>query len=797
MLDAEPAASAAEAATTQQAATATMLRRTLWVGKCISIRRRNVAAMLMQEKTEMLETVGPPSLPSHLSRAAFETDAKLQRRAALELAKAKHYPAAKNYLQLMLTRHPLSREEEEECSTAVTRSVTMSSRRVPNATYTWSNFPEHDKGCLRIAHHVLVGSGGQKPDDLKAWIRFLLVSPDLFGGPASHLIYAMAELVRAKLGDTKRFEPPGKVLAQDEKSGRWYAGTLLPPEEETAATKKSAPNDKGSGTAAAAKAVAPKEAAPAAPAASAAPKPIKDGEGAMFRVRLKATSDMPSRTVMTKQNQVLLDVETGTPKVYVPGLLLLEAAALGRQEIVMALVEQGGVSVAEADEEANTALMQAAFNCTTQKHRELCRRLLEYHCDPEMANHTGTTAWDVALLRKDPALRRIFRPSESDRDFTRAARTSFAIHSAIDEHDEDLAMKELGVPGNLEATKVHRVTPLMMAARTGSLRIAQALLDRGATPDKRSEHGCTALYVAAEEGHVHVLEALLSCGLPPERMLIPDVHETTPLMRASENGHSKAVSTLLNLTSKKQCNAVNQKGWTALLMAAYNGYAAVVKQLLTHGANAEIGKKVGQGKVMYTPLCYACMTGRLDCVLMLLSCEASLEKQSGPLALKLAVDNEHQQCAEALKSAGVTADGVAGNADDGPKDDGPKTGQKGSKEAADKARSGLAAAKAANMKVEFEEMQEREKQLLGQLRQLKLQTDSLKGRMRKQRRFGGAAHNEEMKALWAFSPSGRWSPPLMASEMERGGVITCEYGEPPQTVGFIPAADPTASALTA
>ena len=64
-------------------------------------------------------------------------------------------------------------------------------------------------------------------------------------------------------------------------------------------------------------------------------------------------------------------------------------------------------------------------------------------------------------------------------------------------------------------------------------------------------------------------------------------------------------------------------------------------------------------------------------------------------------------------------------------------------------------------------------------------------------RFGGAAHNEEMKALWAFSPSGRWSPPLMASEMERGGVITCEYGEPPQTVGFIPAADPTASALTA
>ena len=64
----------------------------------------------------------------------------------------------------------------------------------------------------------------------------LIKSPSLFGGPASHLICALAELVKAKLGDSNRFEPPAKVMALNEpdKYGRytWQHGEVLNPEEE-------------------------------------------------------------------------------------------------------------------------------------------------------------------------------------------------------------------------------------------------------------------------------------------------------------------------------------------------------------------------------------------------------------------------------------------------------------------------------------------------------------------------------------------------------------------------------------
>ena len=52
-----------------------------------------------------------------------------------------------------------------------------------------------------------------------------------------------------------------------------------------------------------------------------------EGQQALqISVRLKATADMPPRTVMCKQMHVLRDVEAATTKTtYLPGLMLLEA----------------------------------------------------------------------------------------------------------------------------------------------------------------------------------------------------------------------------------------------------------------------------------------------------------------------------------------------------------------------------------------------------------------------------------------------------------------------------------------
>ena len=100
----------------------------------------------------------------------------------------------------------------------------------------------------------------------------------------------------------------------------------------------------------------------------------------VIRIRLKAYANQAQRTAWLKPAEVLRDVQAGTKdKVYLPGLMLLEAAALGRGPVVHALLE-AGVSIYEADDECNSALLNAAFYAVSQGHRDVCRRHLPiYH----------------------------------------------------------------------------------------------------------------------------------------------------------------------------------------------------------------------------------------------------------------------------------------------------------------------------------------------------------------------------------------------------------------------------------
>ena len=55
-------------------------------------------------------------------------------------------------------------------------------------------------------------------------------------------------------------------------------------------------------------------------------------------------------------------------------------------------------------------------------------------------------------------------------------------------------------------------TPLMLAARLGSLPLIQALLQAGAKIDERNNFGNTALMIAASEGRADAARALVAAG---------------------------------------------------------------------------------------------------------------------------------------------------------------------------------------------------------------------------------------------------------------------------------------------
>jgi ankyrin repeat protein len=84
-------------------------------------------------------------------------------------------------------------------------------------------------------------------------------------------------------------------------------------------------------------------------------------------------------------------------------------------------------------------------------------------------------------------------------------------------------------------------TPLMFAARAGSLPAVQLLHARGADAGACDKDGRNALHYSARRGHVDVVAWLLARGLSVQQT---DVHALTPLHQ-SVLGKSAPVATLL------------------------------------------------------------------------------------------------------------------------------------------------------------------------------------------------------------------------------------------------------------
>lgn len=74
-----------------------------------------------------------------------------------------------------------------------------------------------------------------------------------------------------------------------------------------------------------------------------------------------------------------------------------------------------------------------------------------------------------------------------------------------------------------------------------------------------------------------------------------DIQQLTPLMLASEKGHTGLDMVLL--TKEAVVNLQDQDGWTALKIAAAYGHLHVVSALLDHGAVVDSADEEG-----WTPL---------------------------------------------------------------------------------------------------------------------------------------------------------------------------------------------------
>lgn len=144
--------------------------------------------------------------------------------------------------------------------------------------------------------------------------------------------------------------------------------------------------------------------------------------------------------------------------------------------------------------------------------------------------------------------------------------------------------------GALPTTRSGGESPLLIAARTGSVGAMKALLAAGAKIDEPGKGSQTALMWAAAEGHLEAVRLLVEEGADTERTLESGFDALLFAVRA---GHGEVVMVLLESglpVSKayfptRSGGANMRTGTSPLMLAVENGHLELALELVVRGAD--------------------------------------------------------------------------------------------------------------------------------------------------------------------------------------------------------------------
>ncbi len=208
------------------------------------------------------------------------------------------------------------------------------------------------------------------------------------------------------------------------------------------------------------------------------------------------------------------------------------------------------------------------------------------------ANNTPRSLWIKAISNDDTdqlqSLLSTNTPIDSLLKLT-APNGKTALMVASKKGDIKLVKELLGLGASVNTVTKTGGNAFMFAVLGNHMDIAKWLTDQKANIGAAGSNGWSAVTIAAAMGHTDILRWLTTLDSPID---MPDVYRFTPLMRAADNGHYKAVKLLLE-TNAVNINAGDEWENTALHFVMANKNIALLELLLQQGANINQANRDG------------------------------------------------------------------------------------------------------------------------------------------------------------------------------------------------------------
>ena len=188
-------------------------------------------------------------------------------------------------------------------------------------------------------------------------------------------------------------------------------------------------------------------------------------------------------------------------------------------------------------------------------------------------------------------------------------------------------------------------TPLMKAARSGTLEIARLLLDRGADVNVRDREQATALEAAVSRDQTAMVALLLEKGADPNTV---NKYMQSALSNAAAAGNLEVTEMLLKAKAKPELPGLVL---TPMMFGAFAGNTDLIRLLVRYGANVNYAaKETGQ-----SALTSAITAGKPEVVAVLIELGANVNQQApdGDTPLKMAKNGDQDDVVAMLKAAGA------------------------------------------------------------------------------------------------------------------------------------------------